>query len=106
MSIRHTYAVDCDGGELMFDRIYLDSADFAIAQAAIEASMTERREQQRDCKRVGPGSHTAAQARKAAAAQGWTRHSEAHPHYPGEVGRPKRKTYDLCPVCAPKVMQS
>lgn len=106
MSIRHTYAVDCDGGELMFDRVYLESTDHTAAQLAVEASRIERRDRQRDCKSVGPGSYTSAQARKDAAGEGWTQHRETHPRYPGADGRPQRKAYDLCPVCAPKVVQS
>lgn len=105
MSIRRSYAVDCDAGALMFDRIYNASPDFGAAQVAIEASRDDRRAQQVDCKRVGPESYSSADARKQAAGQGWIRHGEAHPRFPGEGGRKQRKTYDLCPVCAPKVVQ-
>lgn len=106
MSIQHSYAVDCDAGELLFNRIYCDAPDFGSAQTAVEASRTERRERQAGCKTTGPQSYTSAESRKQAAAEGWIRHGEAHPRFPGEGGRKQRKTYDLCPVCAPKVVQS
>ena len=106
MSIRHSYAVDCDSGSLMFDRVYFGAADFGAAQAAVEASRTERGDQQAGCKIVGPDSYTAAEARKKATAEGWIRHRETRPQYPGDSGRQQRRIYDLCPVCAPKVVQS
>lgn len=104
MSILHSYAAECDAGILMFDRAYTEAPDFGAAQAAIEASRDERRTQQSGCKKFGPTSYTSAQARKRAADEGWIRHGETHPRYPGEA-RKQRKTYDLCPVCAPKVVQ-
>lgn len=105
MSIQHSYAVDCDAGTLIFDRVYCAAPDFTAAQAAIEASRTERRDQQSGCRVLGPKSYTSAEARKLAANEGWIRHSESHPRYPGHE-RKQRKTYDLCPVCAPKVVPS
>lgn len=105
MSIRHSYAVDCDAGGLLFDRVYTQSPDFGSAQIAVEAGRADRRAQQIGCKLIGPESYTSAEARKQAAAQGWIRHGEAHPRFPGEGGRKQRKTYDLCPVCAPKLVQ-
>lgn len=105
MSVRHTYAADCDTGKLLFARIYFAASDFGAAQVAVEASREERRAQQIGCNMTGPTSYTSAEARKLAASEGWIRHAEAHPRYPGE-SRKQRKTYDLCPVCAPKVVQS
>lgn len=104
MSITHTYAVGCDAGELMFDRIYSEAAGFTEAQAAVEASREERRARKVGCQLTGPTSYTSADARKRAAGEGWIRHSETHPRYPGE-SRKQRKTYDLCPECAPKVVR-
>jgi hypothetical protein len=105
MSISKSYKAQCNAADLLFHRVYDLAPSFKAADEAVEATRPERRAKLRECLTFGGTGYTAAEARSIAKQEGWVRHREGGPEFPGSTDL-KTRTFDICPVCAPKVLES
>lgn len=90
MSLGKRYYLRCDSRYVLIDR---EIADGAVA-GQLEVTRPKRQEITKDCEVLGPDEWTAKDARAKGRKAGWVRHREG-----GSV-------VDLCPKCAPKLVQS
>ncbi|HEY9410310.1 MAG TPA: hypothetical protein VIP77_12075 [Jiangellaceae bacterium] len=95
MSLGKRFYLRCDALNLLIDR------DFASGKTSeqVEANQPERRQLRAGCILLGSGHWTAKEARAEGKKAGWVRHREPDRHGGSTA-------FDLCPVCAPKLVQS
>lgn len=85
MSLEKSYKLMCDAPTVLVRRDVNAGVNLETTRAARIAS-------EHDCKLFSTETITAPEARKAAKAEGWVRWLE------------HKQAYDLCPVCAPKII--
>lgn len=90
MSLGKRFYLRCDALELLVDRDYASGK----TTEQVEANRPARAALRSGCILLGPDSWTAKEARDEGKKVGWVRHRE------GAGG-----AVDLCPVCAPKLVQ-
>lgn len=99
MSVRRTVYLTCDGSDLLMSRLCADST-MENYREALTASRAERSAMTAKCAFDATEAHSVKDARQTAGEQGWIRHREVMHIYAGSE-KTERRTFDLCPSCAP-----
>ncbi|MGZ0150689.1 hypothetical protein ACXJJ3_26765 [Kribbella sp. WER1] len=103
MSLRKIMQVSCDSAELLMSRLYADEGTTDDYRAVLAASREDRHALTLRCRYGAAEAFNVKDARQKADDAGWVRHRETVRKYYG-TDQTERRTFDLCPVCAPNVV--
>lgn len=104
MSLSKSFKLRCDVSELLMDRVMQVAGPGTDFADRLKETREDRRAQEIYCHSFSVAEDSAQQARRSAKSQGWIRHKEGRPIYPGSDTM-TTVAYDLCQGCKPIAAQ-